>query len=114
LGERDYLFRAWMNGVRWSPGTTGKVICNEAANNVIYPINASHAQFGYYVGDNLRPTGTPAQIPLNDLFFGSFHPGGAHFAMADGSTHFLADQTDLTILQDLATIAGGEVNRWQP
>ena len=49
------------------------------------------------------------KIPLNDLYFASRHPGGAHFCLADGSVHFVRDTIDLTVLQDLATKAGGEV-----
>ncbi|QDU62037.1 Type II secretion system protein G precursor [Planctomycetes bacterium Pan216] len=32
---------------------------------------------------------------------GSFHPGGANLAMADGSVHFLSDAADIAILQSL-------------
>jgi prepilin-type processing-associated H-X9-DG protein len=37
----------------------------------------------------------------------SLHPGGAHFAMCDGSVHFLSYSAD-KILPALATRAGGE------
>lgn len=107
IGERTYRFRAWMNGARWS-GRSKKTICSEASNHVVYPINASHESFGYYIGDNMRPEGTIAEIPLNDLWFGSDHPGGAHFTFADGSVHFLSENLDMTVLQALATIAGRE------
>jgi prepilin-type processing-associated H-X9-DG protein len=44
-----------------------------------------------------------------DLFhFWSPHPGGANFAFADGSVHFLRYDAD-AILPALATRAGGEV-----
>ena len=50
-------------------------------------------------------------VPNNDLHFGSHHSGGAHFALADGSARFIADEIDFTILQDMATRNGGETPR---
>jgi prepilin-type processing-associated H-X9-DG protein len=41
--------------------------------------------------------------------FGSNHTSGANFAFADGSVHFLPDSTSILLLQQLSTIAGGEV-----
>lgn len=41
----------------------------------------------------------------------SFHPGGANFAMADGSIHFLSETTQQTILNALTTRDGGESTR---
>lgn len=39
----------------------------------------------------------------------SFHPGGASFAMADGSAHFINDSIDPVTFVALCTRAGGEV-----
>ena len=41
--------------------------------------------------------------------FGSYHPGGANFAFADGSVKFLKQSTDLHVLAGLGTRACGEV-----
>jgi len=41
--------------------------------------------------------------------FGSGHTGGANFAFADGSVHFLPNATALFVLQAMGTRAGGEV-----
>jgi prepilin-type N-terminal cleavage/methylation domain-containing protein/prepilin-type processing-associated H-X9-DG protein len=40
--------------------------------------------------------------------FKSRHPGGAHFVMADGSVHFVAESIDQSIYRGLATRDGGE------
>lgn len=40
----------------------------------------------------------------------SFHTGGASFAMADGSVHFISDDIDPETFVALCTRAGGEVN----
>ena len=41
--------------------------------------------------------------------FRSQHPGGAHFAMADGSVRFFAETTPADVLNAHATRSGGEV-----
>jgi prepilin-type N-terminal cleavage/methylation domain-containing protein len=48
-------------------------------------------------------------IPFNHLPFGSFHPGGGHFAAADGSVHFLPDTISFDVYRYLMTVDGGEV-----
>ncbi len=45
----------------------------------------------------------------NDTSFGSNHSGGCHFLLGDGSVHFISENTNLKILQALATRDGGEV-----
>ena len=39
----------------------------------------------------------------------SLHPGGAHFAMGDGSVHFFSEAIDFKLYNELGTRAGGEV-----
>jgi prepilin-type processing-associated H-X9-DG protein len=63
------------------------------------------------VNYQVPPTATDcAEVKADRLSaFGSRHPSGANFALADGSVRFLSDTTPLTTLQRLSTRAGGEV-----
>ena len=47
-------------------------------------------------------------VKFNYLPFSSMHPGGANFLLGDGSVHYLSDSTPLALLQQLATVSGGE------
>jgi prepilin-type processing-associated H-X9-DG protein len=41
--------------------------------------------------------------------FSSYHPGGAHFGMADGSVQFISESTNQLVLYARATRGDGEV-----
>jgi prepilin-type N-terminal cleavage/methylation domain-containing protein/prepilin-type processing-associated H-X9-DG protein len=113
LGERRYAFTAWMTGSSWY-GTPYVKYCSAAANQIVYPINASNQVFGYFTGHNPLPAGGVRKMLINDLPFGSYHPGGAHFAFADASVHFLQEDLDVTVLEGLARIAdGAPTDSWQ-
>lgn len=107
LGERTYLFTDWMSGSSWD-GIPLFQYCSEACNQVEYPINADNQTFGYYVDQNPLPAGGERKMLRNNLPFGSYHPGGAYFACADGSIHFLPNDLDIIVFQRLANIADGE------
>ena len=56
------------------------------------------------------------QVPVVDLTgsltvggFSSFHTGGAQFAFADGSVHFLSQSINEKLLSQLANRADGEL-----
>lgn len=70
-------------------------------NDVHYPINAA----------TTLPGGLPAGT-LGDFrgrSFSSWHPGGCHFAFADGSVHFVSDEISALALAALATRSKGDV-----
>ena len=96
---------SWDDGILWSywPRSTsngssgwGMSYC---CRNLKYAINA----YGYSTVTSSGGAG------LNDTSFGSNHPGGCHFLLGDGSVHFLSENTQLRILQALASRDGGEV-----
>lgn len=108
LGERAYLLDDWLLGALWID-RPDDWLCVSSSKNVRYPINASHSQFGYSVKDWHAPAGAERSILGNDLPFGSLHPGGAHFAMVDGSVHFFNESIDFVLFEDLASRSGGEI-----
>ncbi|MEN1678301.1 MAG: DUF1559 domain-containing protein [Planctomycetota bacterium] len=75
----------------WFVGAHGEFFYT--AKNVAYNINGG-----------ARPG--PAR---NNMGFGSEHPGGAHFALADGSVQFLSENVELGVLFAFASRDVGEV-----
>jgi hypothetical protein len=56
-----------------------------------------------------RQTGKPLVNFDNMLGLYSFHPAGAHVALADGSVHFLSDAADVNLVLALFSRAHGDV-----
>lgn len=55
------------------------------------------------------PPATTSYFGMRDTGFSSFHPGGCHFGLADGSAQFLSENIAQETLVHLTTRAGGEV-----
>ncbi len=127
-GERWYSMRAWTIGAYWTAGIgsgfnkrppegpwVGQYTFAFKNIDRRYPINASLDEVGYLTqhrnGED-RPTmpdGAAKTMGVNNLLFGSFHPGGAVFVFVDGSVHYLNDSIDLDIYEALASKNGGEI-----
>jgi prepilin-type processing-associated H-X9-DG protein len=83
FGSEDEGTRPWIVGV------VGEYMYS--AKNVAYAINSG-----------CRGLGCP-NPPRNNIGFGSEHPGGCHFAMGDGSVHFLSENIELVVMFALAS-----------
>jgi prepilin-type N-terminal cleavage/methylation domain-containing protein/prepilin-type processing-associated H-X9-DG protein len=103
-----------------------RILHNHPSKFSRYPI-AKWGVWGWYGGGNgtthtfastftpinykTPATATPnfANVNLRMSAFGSGHPGGANFAMGDGSTRFIAEEIDMITLQALSTRRNSEV-----
>jgi prepilin-type N-terminal cleavage/methylation domain-containing protein len=81
--------RSWRQGFR--DGTE----FSEAAGAAVVPVNSAWHRLDLHGS-------------LIELAFGSWHVGGATFAMADGSAHFIDDAIDMNVYRGLATRKGKE------
>lgn len=54
------------------------------------------------------PADAPSPWDPTLASFSSHHPGGCHFAFADGSTQFVKESLDFRVLEALSTRRGGE------
>jgi len=89
-GPRTYPGVGWDSALRWYQGgdygmPIGLCATNQGINS--YPHDPTSESYWY--GNHILGT------------FGSRHPGGAAFTMADGSTHFLSESIDLDLYRRL-------------
>lgn len=106
VGERTYIKHIWADGAFWV-GSADQRLCLLASKNVRWPINSPPTTSGYYVFDPAAPSALRT-MRMNDLYFGSHHPGGAWFSFAGGNVQFIAEDIAFSVYQDLATRVGGE------
>jgi prepilin-type N-terminal cleavage/methylation domain-containing protein/prepilin-type processing-associated H-X9-DG protein len=78
----------WTWGIYWYTDNRRLMIDSK---NIQFPIN--------YRGD----------FGTNHTPYTSFHPGGVHFLLCDGSVRFVSENIDLNLLKAIGTRAGGEV-----
>lgn len=75
----------------WIAGLIGDLFYY-TSKNVTYPINS----------------GARPGPQRNNMGFGSQHPGGCHFALADGSVHFMNENVEFRVLANLACREDGQ------
>ena len=105
IGERINDLRLWSKG--WMVKNNPAIF---QGKNVTWPLNTKETSLCYR--HDMKPGGCPsgsASLKFNNIPFGSRHVGGAHFAMADGSVHFINESISLKLYQDMATRKGNEL-----
>jgi prepilin-type N-terminal cleavage/methylation domain-containing protein/prepilin-type processing-associated H-X9-DG protein len=107
FGERSHVdeaFDQWADGAGeqtignygwWH--TCGGLAIVDATMTTLAPLN--------YESDTTQPEFACLRVSA----FGSLHPGGANFALVDGSVRFVSETIEMTTYRALSTRQGGEV-----
>jgi prepilin-type N-terminal cleavage/methylation domain-containing protein/prepilin-type processing-associated H-X9-DG protein len=101
--------RPGMGSWGWWGASEGRLAIGDVTLSGFSLINYS---IPFRMGDPGAPTSSAQFKPYEDqrvCAFGSNHPGGANFTLADGSVRFVAQSIPLATLRGLATRAGSEV-----
>ena len=92
-------------------GTSQTLLLGEVIGNRATPHSAAF-WISWAIGDTHNGINNPLRFPavtpwdLENGGFASYHPGGCHFAFADGSVHFLQESISLDVLRSLTTRNG--------
>jgi prepilin-type N-terminal cleavage/methylation domain-containing protein len=84
---RANVYRTWLRGCEGN-------FCG-GCKNVVFPINAQAWTSGN-------------DADLNNVSFGSLHPGGCQFTLCDGSVRFISESVDMAAYLAAASMNGGE------
>lgn len=93
----------------YPPGPSGNGVGMYVSHGGGWGDNTSAIQLYGSTHDNTQQPGPFAINRNNDHNFFSYHPGGANFLMADGSVHFLNENTPSGVIVDLLTRAYDEI-----
>lgn len=102
-----------MGTVGWWANSGGRLAAGDVTLSAYAPVNYK-IPVPFASGGTLTPPATSynSYLYYNDrrmCAFGSLHPGGANFALADGSVRFVAQQVPLPLLQAVAVRNDGTV-----
>ena len=87
--------------IEWFMGPSGDGYWIYNGAHILYGIKqASYDQAKY---------GTPEQAARSEASFGSNHPGGTHFCLADGSGRFVQAEADIVVLKLFANRKDGRI-----
>jgi prepilin-type N-terminal cleavage/methylation domain-containing protein/prepilin-type processing-associated H-X9-DG protein len=84
---------------QWIVGREGGICYS--GSNVSYTLNTASR--------TPEPGSTAIEVLPNEASFGSKHPGGCHFSLADGSVQFVAEDASIHTLRAYASRNVGEV-----
>ena len=93
--QMDYWHTGAPQTGNWNPGGTGGTEFSEGLGST-----------GPKINGRLDPSYSG---PTMEMSFGSYHVGGAHFALGDASVRFISENIDLRIYNGLGSRNGNEV-----
>lgn len=94
----------WASSTRNAGGSSHVNVVASATDPINAPLVDYFPSDGPYTN---HPAGIGAVVGTHTRCFGSWHQGGAHFALADGSVHFIGENIDLSVYRQLAQRADG-------
>jgi len=89
----------WASSTRNAGGSSHVNVVAGAVDPINSPLVDYFPNQGPYTD---HPAGIGAVVGTHTRCFGSWHQGGAHFVLADGSVHFLSENIDLATYRQIA------------
>jgi prepilin-type N-terminal cleavage/methylation domain-containing protein/prepilin-type processing-associated H-X9-DG protein len=103
LGESRWWFAEGMNepfGTHWTWAcgfrASDSISNSQTSSAAVDPINNPLVDYDPGI-PYATQGGASLLVGTHSRCFGSYHPGGCHFALADGSVHFVSEAIDLAV-----------------